>query len=176
MKRIDGSLIFLLVLAIGGATLCFLLKGPDAFQAAAWNELGLLARVLPVMAGALLLGGFLQALIPQAVVKRWLGEGSGLRGILIATLAGACVPGGPTTSFPLVLTLVTAGADAGVVIAFITSWAVLGLNRVIVWELPFMGTEFAALRYLVSLPMPIIAGLLARRVPITIRPPVRGSD
>jgi uncharacterized membrane protein YraQ (UPF0718 family) len=176
MKRIDGSLVFLLVLAVGGATLCFLLKGPDAFKAAAMNELGLLMRILPVMAGALLLGGFLQALVPPAVVRRWLGDGSRLRGILIATAAGACVPGGPTTSFPLVLTLVTAGADAGVVIAFITAWAVLGLNRVVVWELPFMGSEFAVLRYLVSLSMPIIAGLLARRVPIAIRPPVRSND
>ena len=176
MKRIDGSLWFLILFAAGAAGLCLLLKGADAFRVAAGHEFEMLLRVLPVMAGAVLLGGFLQVLLPQQTVKRWLGEGSGLTGLLLAMAAGALVPGGPTTSFPLVLALISAGADAGVTIAFLTSWSVLGVNRVIVWELPFMGAEFAAVRYAASLPLPLIAGLIARRLPIAIRPPIRGGD
>jgi len=176
VKRIDGSLWFLIVFALGSAVLCFVFKGPEAFQAAAWHELGMLGQVLPVIAGGVLLGGFVQALIPQAVVRRWLGESSGLTGLAIAAAVGAFVPGGPSTSFPLVLALTTAGADAGVVIAFITGWAVLGLNRVVVWELPFMGGEFAAVRFLASLPLPLIAGLLARKLPIKTRVTTPGRD
>ena len=176
MKRIDGSLLFLMVFAAGSALACWLVKGTEAFQAAAWHELGMLLQVVPLISGGVLLGGFAQALIPQAVVRRWLGEGSGVMGLLIAAGVGAFVPGGPSTSFPLVLALTAAGADAGVVIAFITGWAVLGVNRIVVWELPFMGVEFAAVRFLASLPLPLIAGLLARKLPIAVRPPVRGDD
>jgi uncharacterized membrane protein YraQ (UPF0718 family) len=176
VKRIDGSLLFLMVFAIGAALACWLIKGTEAFQAAAWHELGMLLQIVPLISGGILLGGFAQALIPQAVVRRWLGEGSGVMGLLIAAGVGAFVPGGPSTSFPLVLALTSAGADAGVVIAFITGWAVLGVNRIVIWELPFMGAEFAVIRFMASLPLPLIAGLLARKLPIAVRPPARGGD
>jgi hypothetical protein len=34
------------------------------------------------------------------------------------------------------------------------------------WELPMMGLEFATFRFLVSLPLPIVAGMISRFVPI----------
>ena len=52
--------------------------------------------------------------------------------------------------------------------AYITAWATLGLQRVLVWDVPFMGAEFAFLRILISLPLPVIAGLIARRLPMTL--------
>ena len=47
---------------------------------------------------------------------------------------------------------------------YITSWAILGAQRIIVWDIPFMGIEFSMYRLLISIPLPIIAGLLARRM------------
>jgi hypothetical protein len=32
----------------------------------------------------------------------------------------------------------------------------------VIWELPFLGHDFVLLRVLVSLPLPVVAGLLAR--------------
>ena len=54
------------------------------------------------------------------------------------------------------------GADAGAVCAFIVSWTLIGYTRALVWELPFFGTHFVIWRILGALPLPIIAGLLAR--------------
>jgi hypothetical protein len=34
----------------------------------------------------------------------------------------------------------------------------------VVWELPFLGHDFVALRVLASLPLPLAAGLLARAI------------
>ena len=62
-----------------------------------------------------------------------------------------------------------AGADRGAMIAYVSSWAILGLQRILVWDVPFMGAEFSLLRFLVCLPLPIIAGLIARRLPLTLR-------
>ena len=57
---------------------------------------------------------------------------------------------------------VAIGADTGAAIAFITSWTLLGYARILVWELPFFGGEFVIWRTIISIPLPIIAGLLAR--------------
>lgn len=161
-KRLDGTMIFIIVFALSGAALCFALRGGDVFLEALAAGFGLLGRLLPILAGGVILGGILQALVPPSAVKRWMGEGSGWRGLFLAAAIGTLVPGGPVTSFPLVAALVAAGAEFGVTIAFLTSWATLGINRVIVWEIPFMGGDFALTRYLASLPLPILAGLAAR--------------
>jgi hypothetical protein len=39
---------------------------------------------------------------------------------------------------------------------------VIGYQRALVWELPFFGPDFVIWRIIVSLPLPFIAGLLAR--------------
>jgi uncharacterized membrane protein YraQ (UPF0718 family) len=98
------------------------------------------------------------------VVLRWVGAESGVLGIVIATLAGIICPGGPITIFPIAAAFVAIGADTGAAIAFITSWTLLGYARMLVWELPFFGGEFVFWRCMLTVPMPFIAGLLARAV------------
>ena len=62
-----------------------------------------------------------------------------------------------------------AGADRGAMIAYIAAWATLGLQRILVWDLPFMGGEYALVRFAVCVPLPIVAGLIARRLPFELR-------
>jgi uncharacterized membrane protein YraQ (UPF0718 family) len=103
-------------------------------------------------------------LMPRETVLRWVGADSGFLGILIATLAGAICPGGPITIFPVAAAFIAIGADVGAAIAFITSWTLLGYARALVWELPFFGPEFVIWRIVISIPLPIIAGVLARLI------------
>lgn len=153
-----GIVIWLAVsLAMG--VLCWWLDGPAAVEASIDNYVDQILNLIPRMSAALLIGGFIQVLVPRSLVARWLGDGAGFRGILIATGVGALTPGGPMLAFPLVLVLRNAGASLTSLITFITAWAVLGIHRIVMWELPFMGTEFAAVRYISSIPLPIIAGL-----------------
>ena len=165
---IDGTFLYLLAFAVASALACWLVKGPDVFWVAWHGGLDLLVEVAPIMAGAVLLGGFAQALLPHSVVRRWLGDRSGFFGLLLATGAGILVPGGPITSFPRVAALVAAGADVGVTVAFVTSWALLGLNRIVVWELPFLGAHFALVRLGATLLLPLLAGMIARRLPLSL--------
>jgi uncharacterized membrane protein YraQ (UPF0718 family) len=97
-------------------------------------------------------------------VARWVGADSGIVGILIATAVGAVLPGGPFTIYPVAGALLIAGADAGAACAFVISWTLLGYARAIVWELPFFGIDFVTWRIVFSIPLPIIAGLLARAI------------
>ena len=116
------------------------------------------------MLAACLIAAFVAVLMPREMVMRWVGAESGLMGILVATLAGTICPGGPITIFPIAAAFVAIGADTGAAIAFITSWTLLGYARILVWELPFFGGEFVIWRTIISLPLPIVAGLLARLI------------
>jgi len=161
MKVSKSDCVFGAIAAASGL-LCFWLGGVGAVRAALGHAGGLLILVLPQLAAGLLIGGLVQELVDREKVSRLLGTQSGLVGLSLATAAGMVTPGGPFTSFPLVYALWIAGADAGALIAYVAAWALIGLNRLIVWELPFMGADFTVLRFVVCLPLPLIAGLIAR--------------
>lgn len=155
----------MLGLCAASALACWALKGIDGVLSGLARARDLAGMILPVLLPALLIAGLVQAGVARERIARWLGAESGLRGLLLATLAGIATPGGPMAAFPLVLALAAGGADRGALIAYVTAWALNGFSRILVWELPVLGPEFAALRFLASLPLPVIAGLIARRLP-----------
>ena len=161
-KIFDMSFWLFVALAVAGGVAVWFLRGPERFYEIAGDDLRLILRQMPLIVAGMLMGGFAQALVPRDLVARWLGRESGWKGLAIATVTGAMTPGGPIVSFPVVAALATAGADMGALVAYLTAWSALAFNRVLIWELPFMGPEFALIRVLSALPLPIIAGLIAR--------------
>lgn len=147
---------------------CYAVKGGDAFAEALWRDAQLLLGLLPRVVVALSIAAIIWFILPRDRVSGLVGQESGLRGLIIATLAGTVTPGGPSSAYALLAVLAVSGADRGALIAYITAWATLGLQRVLVWDVPFMGAEFAFLRLFVSLPLPIVAGLIARRLPFAL--------
>ena len=96
--------------------------------------------------------------------------------VAVATFAGAFTPGGPFLAFPMVLALYRAGADWAPLITYITSWSILSMPRLLVFEIPFAGGELASVRYLACIILPPIAGLLARFIVRFYRPPEGARD
>lgn len=161
----DVGFLFIAVLSVGAAIGVYVRYGAARFLDILRDDAVLWLTVLPKVAAGVLVAAFLRILLPKEVVARWIGERSGLKGLVVATLAGAVIPGGPMTIFPIATALYLSGADRGATIAFITGWLTLGINRAIVWELSFFGPEFVILRTLVSIPIPILCGLAARMLP-----------
>lgn len=118
-----------------------------------------LKRTLPVLLLAFIIVGFVNALEPQSLVRAWIGPESGLQGVLIGTLAGMLLPGGPYVVFPLIATLYGSGAGLGPTLAMITSWATIALLSVS-FELPFMGWRFSLIRLGLGVLIPLGVGLL----------------
>lgn len=152
---------FLALALVAGGVLAYR-QGLPAVGDALTGAGELMVLVLPLIVIAVLMAAYAQALIPRDLAERWLGRGAGLRGIGLATLAGAFTPGGPFMAFPLVLGLRAVGASLPICMTYLTAWSVLGIQRVLIWELPFFGLDFVVLRLLVSLPLPVIAGVLAQ--------------
>lgn len=158
-----------LAFAVAAGTVCWLVLGKAAFLEALDTDIDLLLRMAPRIAIALTLAGFLWVTLPRDRVTAVVGNESGIRGLLIATGAGIITPGGPSSAYALLAVLGASGADRGAMIAYIASWAILGVQRILVWDVPFMGADFSFVRFFVCLPLPILAGLIARRLPLDLK-------
>ncbi len=121
----------------------------------------LLFRLLPILILAFFVAGLMEVLLPKELLVRWVGEGSGFKGILIGTFLGAVAPGGPFIQFPIVAAMFKAGAHIGPLIAYLSAWALIGVNRVIAFEIPLLGFHITFTRLLCSFIFPIIIGYLA---------------
>jgi len=160
--KLSRDIISFLVLLVIGLVGVYYARGLDGVETGVMNGLHLLIEILPIILAAVVIGGYFQTLVPRERVAAMLGDKSGIRGLAIATAAGALTPGGPFASFPLVVALFEAGAGYGAAVAYLTAWTGISLQRAIVWEWPLLGPEITLVRNLVSIPLPIIAGLIAR--------------
>lgn len=161
-KTFDWSTASIAVVVTVAAVIVYRRDGQARFLEILSSDFQIFVDILPKVLAACLIASFVAVLMPREVVLRWVGAESGFIGIVIATLAGVICPGGPITIFPIAAAFIAIGADIGAAIAFITSWTLLGYVRTLVWELPFFGPEFVVWRNIVCIPLPLVAGLLAR--------------
>lgn len=171
----DRSFQLFFVLSLAAGIACYFMLGREAVVASLSDDVSLLAFMVPKLGAAVLIAGFIQVLLPPDFFGRYMGEDRGVKGMAIATAAGAVTPGGPMTSFPLVTMLRDTGTGVGALVAYITAWTTMGLQRVFMWEVPLMGAEFAIIRFVASMPLAIVAGLLARLFPPEPPKPVAES-
>ncbi|MEO0991127.1 MAG: hypothetical protein AAFX00_09295 [Pseudomonadota bacterium] len=126
------------------------------------ESLGFIAILAPKICAGAVIAATLPLLIPKEKIAFWIGRESGIRGLAIATLAGAATPGGPMMIFSLATGFAVAGADIGATIAFVNAWSLLSLNRTLIWELSFLPADLVWVRFFITLPFPILCGLIAR--------------
>lgn len=161
-RAFDWSAAVIATLALSSAAFVFFRDGSTRFLAILTDDVTLFGSMLPKVLAGSLIGAFVTLLLPRETIVKWVGAESGITGILVATVAGAILPGGPFTIYPVAGSFLAAGADVGAACAFVISWTLIGYTRAIVWELPFFGLDFVTWRILFSLPLPILSGLLAR--------------
>lgn len=156
---------FLILLAIATAAGCAVawLKGPMRVVEIAASYLGFLALLSPKILCGFFIAAAVPILVPREVLTRWIGQDSGARGLAVACLAGALVPGGPMMIFPLAASFILAGAGMGTIVSFVTAWSLFGLNRTVIWEMSFLHIDFVLLRVAICLPLPFLAGWFAGR-------------
>jgi uncharacterized membrane protein YraQ (UPF0718 family) len=162
ISTFDWSTGVIAVFALAAGAAVYWRDGQERFLAILVGDVGLMGYMLPKVLAGCVIGALVTLLLPREVVTRWIGAESGLLGFVIAFLAAVILPGNPLTIFPVAGALLVVGADIGAVVVFITTWALIGYQRAVVWELPFLGPDFTIWRIVVSLPLPFVAGLLAR--------------
>ena len=120
----------------------------------------LLIQIIPLLICAFIIAGMVQVLIPHEMISKWIGMESGFRGILLGTMMGSLTPGGPFISMPIAIGLLRTGASIGTMVAFITAWSLIAIQRLPL-ELGILGWQFALIRLACVFFFPPIAGLIA---------------
>ena len=111
-----------------------------------------------------MVAGLVQAVLPPEIVAKWVGENSGLRGLIIAAIVGALTPGGPMTSFPIVVAFYMSGADRGALVSYITGWSLLAFSASWCGNCRFSAPT-CRFPVLAVFWLPVLAGVIARRFP-----------
>ena len=151
-------LLALVPLALAG--LAWWRGGPELALAGLVQGSNTLLSVVPLLIAAFLIAGLIQTLVNQELVKRWLGAGSGWRGIALACLGGALIPGGPYVYYPIAAALLKSGAGVGVLVAFITAKNLWSVSR-LPMEYALLGPRLTVIRFVATLILPPLLGFLA---------------
>jgi uncharacterized membrane protein YraQ (UPF0718 family) len=159
----DTSTIVMMIAAISTLIVVYV-KSPEAAHKGIQATGSLLLEITPRMIAAFTLAGLIQAIVPQELIVRWMGHGSGFKGILIGMSLGGVTPGGPMTHFPVIASLYKMGVGVGPLVAYLSAWSLFGLQRIIMWEIPFLGPKVVAVRFVVSFFFPLVAGWLCEMI------------
>jgi len=161
-KFIDGTFLLLVAILAVLVAVAWVREGSQFALDGLGGGAQLLLRFAAVLVVSFLIAGLAEKLIPHEWVRGALGVDAGMRGLLLATAAGMVTPAGPFVSMPIAVALHRSGAAMPNVVAFLVSWSVLSIHRIIAWEVPILGPRIALVRWGVCILFPILAGLLTR--------------
>jgi uncharacterized membrane protein YraQ (UPF0718 family) len=162
MKRfMDTNLVILLLITLALSFLV-LLRQPALFKNAVWASGKLFGGVWVELAIGFILAGLLEVLIPAPVLLRWMGSESSGQGILVGSVVGLLLPGGPYLIFPIVADLLRQGAAPGPLIALLTAKVLLSPIRMLTYEAPLLGWPMTLARLLPGLLLPPVLGLVGQ--------------
>ena len=162
-KRRANMIIPTLIMAVLAAVLLFMgyNKGQNLHIIGMKSAANMIIEILPLLIFAFIVAGMVQVLLPKELLSKWIGAESGIRGIIIGTVAGGLSPGGPYVSLPIVAGLLRSGAGIGTMVAFLTGWSLWAVGR-LPMDIGILGWKFTAIRLATTFFFPPIAGLLAQ--------------
>ncbi|MGM0432974.1 MAG: permease [Spirochaetota bacterium] len=152
LRRFMAPIVILLVYLALGIWL------PEAGQRSAEQAGSYLKEMVLIMPPVFLLMGLIETWIPKSSIQKWLGKGSGIKGLLLSLLLGTLPTGPLYVAFPMAGTLLHKGASIRNMVLFLGSWAALKIPQLMV-EVTFLGVAFTALRFVLTLASLIAIGL-----------------
>jgi uncharacterized membrane protein YraQ (UPF0718 family) len=159
----DKTPIILGLAAVALAVVLWVDRGPIAIWEGVLNGSAVLWSVIPLLIAAFLVAGLTQVLVTEEFVKQWLGAAAGWKGILLACLAGALIPGGPYVYYPIAAVLLQNGAGLGVLVSFVVAKNLWSVSRLPL-EVALLGAELTFIRFAITFIIPPLVGFMAQAV------------
>lgn len=116
-------------------------------------------RMLPMVFIIIIIIGLLLGFVSSEQISRFVGEQSGMMGILLVGVVGAVLHIPALLSFPLAASLLEEGASVSAVVAFITTLTMIGIITLPL-EIKELGKKMAILRNGISFVIAIIIALI----------------
>lgn len=154
------TLVLLLVLLIASVLVLIFPQNRDNVIDTSLNFLIEMMLILPAV---MVILGIFAVFVPKEFIRKHLGKGSGIKGILIGMVLGALPTGPLYIAFPMASAMIKKGARTSSIIAFLSAWACIKIPQEMV-ELKFLGLEFMILRLGLTIFFVMIMSVLIERI------------
>lgn len=116
------------------------------------NSFEEMALVIPPI---FVLLGLLDVWVPKEIMMKYMGEGSGFKGIILAIIIGSAAAGPLYGAFPVAAVFMKKGVKFSNILIFIGAWSTTKIPMFL-FELSALGVSFAVTRLLIDIPGIII--------------------
>ena len=139
---------FLVIMLIINVVLLFVDKniGSKAFTITAKSTIEMLEVIPPIF----ILLGLLDVWVERETMVKYMGEGSGLLGVLVAFLLGSAAAGPLYAAFPVAGILLKKGSKLSNVLIFIGAWSTTKIP-LLLFEATSLGTKFTIFRLFINI-------------------------
>lgn len=121
-------------------------------------------EMLLVIPPIFILLGLLDVWVPRETMIRYMGEGSGLKGVLLAIFIGSAAAGPLYGAFPVAAVFMKKGVKFMNILIFIGAWSTTKIPMFL-FEMAALGNRFSISRLLIDIPgIIIIAFILSKMV------------
>lgn len=114
-----------------------------------------LREVAIILPPIFILLGLLDVWVSREKMIRFMGEGSGIKGVLIAIILGSVAAGPLYAAFPIAAMFMKKGAKFSNILIFIGAWSTTKIPMLL-FEISSLGAKFALLRLSIDIPGIII--------------------
>lgn len=112
-----------------------------------------------VLPQVFILLGLLDVWVPKEVMMKYMGEKSGLKGIMLSVILGSASAGPLYGAFPVAAVFMKKGVKFSNILIFIGAWSTTKIPMFL-FELASLGSRFAVTRLLVDIPGIILIAYL----------------
>lgn len=126
-------------------------------------SLSYLQEMAIIIPAVMILMGLFEVWVPKDFIKKHLGAGSGLKGMLLSFLFGTLPTGPLYIAFPIAAGLLKKGARVMNITIFLGTWAASKIPQLMV-EIKFLGLEFTAARFVLTVLSIAIIGFLVEYI------------
>lgn len=119
--------------------------------------------ILSVMPAVFLIIGLFNVWVKRDTVMKHMGQGSGVRGYILATLLAFTCIGGLFAALPISKQLYDKGSKISVIMTYLGAACVCRIPMTL-WEASLLGWEFTIIRFAVSLPLIILSSVFIEKV------------
>jgi uncharacterized membrane protein YraQ (UPF0718 family) len=152
MKLIKRYRFFLVTIGIIGIiTLINRSIGLKAIGVAGYSFKEMALVIPPVF----ILLGLLDVWVPRETMVKYMGEGSGIKGVILAIILGSAAAGPLYGAFPVAAVFMKKGVKFSNILIFIGAWSTTKIPMFL-FEMSALGAKFAVTRLLVDIPGIII--------------------
>jgi len=158
-KRTDWLILATAVVA----GIVLLLIFPEKQQLAGITARRFATEMFTILPAVLILMGLFTVWVSKEMVMQYLGQSSGLKGMVLALFFGALPTGPLYIAFPLAAGLRQKGASLANIAIFLTAWACIKLPQELV-ELQFLGAQFMLARLSLTILAAVAMGAIIEKI------------